>query len=503
MDHLEDIIRTLDKEECAEFALFIQRNRVKKKRKDLLLFERYVALQRRLTTAEVMELGFPSLNAYHSTRKRLYAHLSDFALLKSQSEDQSAAARVDGMINIAAHLFQRGLLPLAWTMIDKASALAEKNRLYAQLSRVYMMQAAHASSRPSLDVADLKRRHMANNVLLQREESLIMKKAEITQRIARARQSGQVLDVVEIFRASMMGTEDRSFITSSPRALCMILRTIREQVIHSKEYAGFGRMVASLYTGAQAELHPIHAVELLYMMAHAEYRNKDFATAARHLRMMSDQLAECSRSDRAAWLPRYRILLAANGVFTDGLSESIESLRLLLSEKVDARLRSNITVNLSTYLFFSEDYATAKRTMATLSHSDKWYADRLGEEWCFKQRLIELLIFHESGDVDLFESRLRSFDRRFKTFLKAASMEKGAAFVRLLKKYHHRFDELSLDELEQNLLLSWEWIPAAEEDLQAMMFYAWIKSKVVGRKCHQVLMQLVSGSASAQPKTVY
>jgi|GEM_PF-2828119 len=490
MNQLEEIISAMEEGERKEFRYFIQRNKRLTSRKDLAVFDRYAKQRKPLSRADILELGFPTSNAYHSTRKRLYAHLSDYAILRSQREDTTKESRVNGLISIAKHLFGRGLHKLAWSLLDKAMVLAEKNGLYAELNTLYMLKAEHAQTRDDIDVRELSRLHEENRQRLRSEESLLLKRAELTQRITQARRAGKEIDLVGIFQSIVRSPDFRSRITDSPRSLFLILRTIRESVVYMKEYQTFASMATSLYEGLGTQSQPYFSAEILYMIAHAEYRNKRFRRAEEHLTSLTHKLAHCSKTDQNRILPRIHLLRAANGLFVGRLEESKKLLLDILTHPLDPRMKANVTVNLSTYYFFSEDYGEALKCISTLSHTDKWYEERMGLEWCFKQRLIELLIIKEKGDTDLFESRLRSLERRFSSLLKREQYKKAKAFVRLIKR-HERLPDLKSSELEAEIEISWEWLPKEQEDLQAMMFYSWLKSKIVGKKCYAVMVEMV------------
>ncbi len=42
-----------------------------------------------------------------------------------------------------------------------------------------------------------------------------------------------------------------------------------------------------------------------------------------------------------------------------------------------------------------------------------------------------------------------------------------------------------------NVEVSFDWIPIEQEDLHASVYYAWLKSKIVGETAYKVLLNLV------------
>ena len=135
MDDLSTIIHSLDAAEQLEFQNFIQRDRYKKERKDLKLFELLQGEERSATELQ-KELELPNANAYHALRRRLYQHLSDFILIRSTQEDMSSMSRVNGMLSMARHLFNTGSDKLAWKILERSEKMAAQNELYELLNSI-------------------------------------------------------------------------------------------------------------------------------------------------------------------------------------------------------------------------------------------------------------------------------------------------------------------------------------------------------------------------------
>ena len=85
MDSLQEVIHSLDVKQQGEFVYFIQRNKYRKGRKDLQLFNLLRQEKNWSAKGIVEHLKTPNLNAYHTIRKRLFNHLADFIILKSSS----------------------------------------------------------------------------------------------------------------------------------------------------------------------------------------------------------------------------------------------------------------------------------------------------------------------------------------------------------------------------------------------------------------------------------
>ncbi len=491
MDYLEEIINSLDRAEKKEFQHFIQRNKKRAERKDLALFKLYDDPPLPSVKKQMALLEIPNSNAYYGTRKRLYAHLSDFAILKANEEDQSAGSRVRGWYNIATHLFDRGLDKLAWNMLEKGRELAKKNDLFAELNAIYLLQIKNLHRQNEWSLFELTRAYERNQKLLRSDEKMILFHADLRQNMHQLSQSHMDVDLRMVLRRLMTQNNLEMDITQSPRLLTSVLETIRDSAKMMRQYDSFEKMATTLYAGLIDKTRAKYNVEILYMISHARYRNKRFAEALESLTSTREELLRCSKTMQRQVNLRIALLHAANALFLKGPQSAIEILSTLMEEKLSSVQESNAIVNLSTYHFYNEDFKSALRSMNSLKHSDSWYLDKMGEEWLLKQKMIELLIVHELGEVDLFESRERAIQRKFKSLLKQEKYQRAKAFLSLTKSYHNRLYEIDLDLLAKKTEVSWTWLPKEQEDLQAMMFYAWLKSKVVGQPCFDTLRGLV------------
>ena len=122
MDKLQEIINTLSDDDKREFRIFINRQKSKKERKDLDLFE-LLCLQ--LNSKEIQSRLYKTSNkvAYHTLRKRLLKHLTDFIVLKQIDADTTAASSISGLITMAAYLLKNQSNELAWRF-PKISSVA-------------------------------------------------------------------------------------------------------------------------------------------------------------------------------------------------------------------------------------------------------------------------------------------------------------------------------------------------------------------------------------------
>lgn len=493
MDDLSAIIHSLDAKEQSEFERFIQRNRRKEQRKDLDLFKA-LAAGKGGEKDLFAQLGIPNANAYHAVRRRLYQHLSDFILLRSVQGEEGVLSQVNGMVSVARHLSEAGSEKVATKILKRAEGLAVKNELFEALNTIYLTQANMPKLRGALSMDELLGRYLENQQKLVLSERIAIAKGSLKEKVQQFKTGGQEMDLRAILQESLGAFELQDEMMGSPKLTYSLLETIRESVIASKEFHSFEPIVESAYTSLKDMSDHHNIARILYMLAHAKYRNKRFEASMENLAALDRELEQCGKLFSRQMRHKMLQLQAGNHLFLNGLEQSIAIAETLVQDPFfEERGRNNARLNLVVYYFFQQEPEKARKTMSALQRSDKWYKENMGIEWLLKRDLTELLLFHELNETDLVSYRIRSINRRYKDLFQQNIYKRVETFIGLVKEYVENEMLIDLKALEEKTELSWEWLPKEEEDLQAMMFFAWFRSKLNKRGMYENVLELMIG----------
>ncbi len=82
------------------------------------------------------------------------------------------------------------------------------------------------------------------------------------------------------------------------------------------------------------------------------------------------------------------------------------------------------------------------------------------------------------GNIDLVDSRLRSFKRGYNTYLKAINQQRVITYLSIVELYYKNPKQISSAKFKDKVQDAFEWIEARREDIFVMNFYAWLKSKI-------------------------
>jgi len=148
-------------------------------------------------------------------------------------------------------------------------------------------------------------------------------------------------------------------------------------------------------------------------------------------------------------------------------------------------------MNLGIYTFFNGDYKGTHKLWLSMEHSEKWYQKIMGIEWVMKKNLMEIILFYELEHSDVVESKIRSMERKYGELFSIAAYSKAKIFLSLIKEFVYSGADLDIDKFKQKIEASIEWRPKEEEDLQAMIFYSWLRSKVNKADFYSSVLEVV------------
>lgn len=499
MDNLHEIIQTLDETDIKDFSLFINRLKKKGDRKDLELFN---LLQNNSTDkGELLYTLYPRDHnrvAYHATRKRLLKQLSDFLSIKRINDDTTAASQIMSLYSMSQYLFERKSDRIAWTHLLKAEKLAIKSQQYALLQNIYSTQVQQSDSQhaPALDEILIKKTN--NKLLLEEEDNANTANYVIKSKIKSAFTSGATIDLHEIVTETLKTYNLTNTASTNPRIFYNIIAITRSVILASKDFYSFEPYIIEKFRTLKpyfTKHNHYYKVQLLYMISHTLYRNKKFSEAQLYLEKLQAALLEYNKSHFLQLYAKYTLLKAQTLCFQNKLPEAIRLLEEYLHSKelkVDQEQKLNAFINLSVFYFLKQDYNAALNLFNQIQHSDKWCVKKMGMEWLMKKLLIEILVHYELGNIDLVESRIRSIERNFSELLSQKKYTRVVTFLAFVKLIMNKPDEATAPQFKERVEGSFDWVPKEMEDLQAMMFFGWIKSKMKQRSYYQVVLDLAN-----------
>jgi len=499
MDTIQEVIWTLDDSQRKEFVFFIQRNKYRKGRKDLQLFN-ILKSEKKCSPKEITrQLKAPNSNAYHTIRKRLFAHLADFIVIQSTSRDASANSHVSALLSVVIYLFDKSLNKQAWKYLLIAEETSIKHDFPDLLNTLYLLQIEKCHLKDGLDISQIINKYEVNKEQLVQSERVQIASSLIQNKLQIESKKGITVDFQKIIKSSLRDLSIDDAVLHTPRVALAITKIIRSGIVASKNFHHFEHFVTSTFDKSYKNSKPHNPAikaEFLYMIAHVYYRNRKFSKSLSKIEELNTELLHCSKSTAQNYYAKVNQLKASNLMFMNQIDQSILTLNQLLanSSKLSLVERTNTITVVGIYSFLNNDLSEAKKQVALLNKSDEWYRKNLGLEWLFKKLLMEIVLYIDLSELDrsyldLVDSKVKSFERTFKTLKSNPIFNRAFSYLSLIKKSQGIFNKKELtSEIQENI----EFLSYEEEDIQAMSFYAWIKSKSIGQNFYHTLLQVAN-----------
>lgn len=493
MDNLQEIIASLSENQQKDFVSFIQRNKYRKDRKDLKLFELLRGNNKLSAQEFTKQLKCSNQNAYHTIRKRLFKHLSDFIVLQASTQDATQGSHIGTLLSVVLYLFDKGLNTHAWKYLQIAEALAFKHNYFDYLHSIYLLQMEKAFLNTNIDFEQLYQKYQANKIHLEQSEKVQIACALLRKELQKVAQLQKVLNFTTVLNKVLNDLGVNQNVLSKPRTALIFVQTLREIAFSSKNFLAFENFVVKIIQNLQLapnNLTPEVASELQFYLAHVQFRNRKFQNAAETLANAKKLFQQSPPVFQKKFDTKVLQLNASIQLFTNELEKAIQSLNSIITNpKVTQKEQHNALVNLGVCYFVNNEPKKTLHCLNQFSHTDNWYQKTMGMEWVLKKQLMEILLFAELEYIDVVESRIKAFKRKFKVVEQHPIYHRVFGFLKIIDQI---LQLKPVHDLKTSIEKHIVFLNNEEEDLQAMAFYAWVKAKISNKNYYQTLLELVT-----------
>ena len=500
MDKLQFIVQSFNEEEKKGFEHFVNRFRVRDNRKDLDLFNR-LALPQKLFQEEAFNVlydGKKEKEAYHALRKRLLGHLIEYISVKEINEKKGGTHYTsEGLVNLAKYLFERGAFEPGWQYLSRAHRSETKKENYLLQSKIFMLWLEYWEDYNGPEKFNfIYKSYVSAKDKAEKEQRLKLALSIIKRKIEQYKLQLKDINIDAIIKDVTEGLELKKKDFHSVENLNYITKIIRSSSLVSKDYQGVESFLQTRLKKVDKKegenVYSLEYWELVYFYAHALYRLKKIDKAKEALLEIDLDKGGLLKSKKEDLFCKVELLKWACEFYDNNLDASIQ--RLLIHEK-DTPFEGNILhdldrkLNLITSFFAAGEYSRGVAVINSIKHSPQWLQKKKGLEFRVKFQLIEMLLFLETGKIDLVLARMRSLKRIIKDVVKLNPNYKNLnVFLNVINTSVNNGGFKGLErELDK-----FEFTPFKRENIQAMAFYAYLKSKVNGEDYYKTLIELVT-----------
>ena len=510
MDNLRSILDTFSEEEKKALHAFVQRQKIRKNRKDLQLLE-LLQEETVYNGKELLLKLYPKTKnkvAYHALRRRLMQHFIDFITLSRSTDQTIEGTDIMGIVSLSHYLFEVNLENIAWKYLKKAENQAQENEQYHLLNSIYNLALANTDNEFAPPFEELLELRNQNKIFAEEEERAHMANCILKNKLAEAKREGKVLDFDKIMTQILEEWDLTQAVSERPRIRFNLLNIARNAVVAKKDYYNFEFFLRANYDELLNDMmiseknqsyNQYYRLSLLYMLAHVLYRNKKFKESLKYLdefKSILESSSKNSKSYKTSFYSKYTLLTAANLAFTNEREKAIQLLENLL-KKNKAILSTNdilnTHLNLVFYYFQKDNFKQAHKVLLDFGHSDAWVEKKMGKEWVVRKWLIESVLQFELKNDDIARKIIAKIKQKYASLLGQSNYQNSKPFLSLLEeymRYPQRVTNADFSEKVEKVITFAE--TTQKEDLQEMNFYAWLKSKMQKRNYYETLLELAN-----------
>ncbi|WP_158975048.1 hypothetical protein [Cellulophaga sp. L1A9] len=486
------LIATLTAEEQKAFVTRLRQKNKRHDTKNVALFK-ILAANPNAEHIDVLLYGKKAKGAYHALSKRLFDGLIDFIATNSFEGEQSEEMEIIKLLLTSRILFEQKAHKVALKVVKKAEIKAKQYELYGILNEIYYtrIQYAHLDRKVSLDalIAQFK----TNKLLFQQEENLnlfyatikselIEKNKNVTQTIASTLSQFDIsiengLSYRSLFKIVAINNEAAN-ITRDFYTLLPFIEKINKEIEHKQKLS---------------EKHLFYHIQILYYIANSHFRNKDFEQSKKYLQRMEAEMQKQNNSYHQRFIPQFTLLHVLNLNYSGNGLEALQLLEQFDFEKHRQQIAYVMDLKLTAVvlLFQQNRCKEALQIFKESRHSDTWYAEKGGEIWVVKKNLTEIMLYMEMEHLDLVESRIKSFRKKYSKRLKENNEHRVLEFLSLATHYFYHKETIDQNEFMLKVKRTLITLQEEKEDLFVLSFYAWLKSKIMKTDLYKTTLEIV------------
>lgn len=485
MNSIAVIISTFSEEDKKEFLSFLQKKNRRGDTKNSTLFK--LIDGGKTQDLDLKLYGKPSKNAYHALCKRLQDSMIDFVASKGFAGETSEEMEVLKLLLASRIFFEHREYKIGFKTLLKAERLALELDVYSILNEIYHTKIQYAHLNSGLKLSGVIEASQENMKRFQQEQQLNMAYATIK---AQMNESSQK-PINDIITEAFSNFQIELGKTLTYKSLFQLMNITATAARLQSDYYPISPFMMTIYgiiseKQKMADKHLFYHIEILNLMAHTNFRLKDFEASKRFSEKMENEMLKKNGAYYKRFQEKLVVITALNQNYTGRPEKAIATLRSYPNDSLD------IDLTLVMCLFQQSEFGDAYHIIKMMHHSDTWYEKKVGWIWVLKKSIIEILLLIELDKLDLILSRLQSFKRKFNIHLKDVGEERIITFMKLVIFAYDHPHLVTSETFKERVEKSFSWKEAGREDIFVMSFYAWLKAKMESKDLYETTLELVN-----------
>ena len=472
MNDLIDLINSLDKATVREFLAFAK---TKNKRHDVL----NIKLFHLIKTGEYQNLdlklyGKPNKNALYALKKRLQSSIIEFLAFTGFENDQKSEMTCLRMLLSARLLLERGFYTLGYKTLQKAERLAHETDLFSVLHEVYLTFLQYAHRFPKVSIDRIQNSFKFNKAQLDHADQIAL--------LFSTHKTSLAIYDIHYYRKQLARNEIRISSALSFKNLYELLEIFTDLASLDGNYNSIRDEVFAIENAFSDKKVPIsysgYFFDLRFLLALSYFRISNFNKARGFLSKVDHHI----RGSKERY-QNIKILQSLCLNYTGHPEKAIGN----ISDITNPTLYAQCV--LAMFYLQQEQPQDALRQLNKLNHRDSYYEKLYSKTLVLQKNVLLLLIYVDLDNINLIESQITSL-RKKSNQVKELKEQRISTFLKLVTDYHNNRKVINSTLFKKRI----EQISDNEfpEDVFAISFYAWLKSKVLKKPLYEITLELVS-----------
>ena len=497
MINLKEILTSLPKDKQQEFISYLEKKNKRKDAKNCQLVQ--LLLTDNHSSKEISEKLYGTQNkvALHALRKRLFQSLIDFTANISMKEENSIDIQLIKHILSARSFLQKEQIKIGYQILDKAIIVAKEYQLFTILNEIYHTKIQYAYLNEKINIDEIIFDFKKNQERLLLEDNLNIVYARIRKSLTEFQFNKTNINIKNLINNTLKEQKITISDSLSFKSLYQIIQITSISSIQKFDYWNIEHFIIDTYklikNHKSKEKQLFYHIEILYVISNILFRNKKFDESQKYLKLMLSCMQEHNGKYFNQFSPKYNLLLTLNYNYSCKQEVAIKILETFIDKKnIDTVSQLDIYLSLIVFYYQHQSLDKAQKLFTKFYHTDKWYVEKAGIIWTIKKSLIEILLQIDLGNIDLVDSRLKSFKRNYFKHLKDINQERVINYLKLVETYYKNPEIATSTEFYNKVEKSFNWIDRKKEDIFMMSFFAWLKAKMNKQDVYFVTLDLIN-----------
>ena len=496
MIDLNSIVNSLNVEDQQKFVTHLQQKNKRKDTKNIQLF-RFISKSELDSKSICNQLyKVDNCNAYHALRKRLFQSLIDFTANKNLEDENSVDMQIIKYILASRTYLLQKNYDIAYKILDKAEQLADEHLLFPILNEIYHTKIQYASDYPKINLDTLISKQKENRKKHQLEDQLNIVYAKLKSVLNSINYEGKTINFENELQNILKDYNIELSESLSFKSLYQILAIANISALVTNRYYEIENFVLKSYgilkEKKDTDKQLFYQIHIVYIIANTLFRNRKFEASLKYIREMDDLMQLKKRTYHKEYILKKTLVEALNYNYIEKQDSAIELVENAIKKK-HGDIESLLDLHLSLLMFYFQkgNFPKAKAVLSKFYHTDKYYIEKAGIDWVIKKNLAEILLYIELEEDDLFYSRLKSFRRKYTSYLKQINQSRILTFINYAERFYKNPECIEHDDFSLKLKSTFEWTSIQKEDIFVISFYAWLKNKATGQNLYQTTLKLL------------